>query len=134
MIRYRLKCQKAHEFDCWFANSAAFDEQLDRGQLSCPRCGSGKIAKSPMAPNIARGERSDRRANAIQKARRRMREHVLKNGEDVGENFAREARKIHYEDATERGIYGRATGEEAEALREEGIEFFPLPVLAEDHN
>jgi len=134
MIRYRLKCKKAHEFDGWFANSAAFDEQVEAGLLSCPRCGSGEIAKSPMAPNIACGERSDRRTNAVQQARRRMREYVQTHGEDVGENFAREARRIHYEDAEKRGIYGRATGEEAEALHEEGIEIFPLPAEAEDLN
>ena len=134
MIRYRLQCDKAHEFDGWFSNSGAFDEQVDAGQLSCPRCGSAKIAKAPMAPGIARsgksGELTQRGAEVLREARNEM----LKDSDNVGDEFASEARKIHYKDAEPRGIYGRATDDEAKALREEGVDFHPLPALPEDHN
>ncbi|HDO52911.1 MAG TPA: DUF1178 family protein [Rhizobiales bacterium] len=131
MIRYRLKCDKAHEFDGWFANSGAFDEQVDQGQLSCPRCGSIQVIKALMAPSIARsGKSANRGAEALRKARDEM----LRNADNVGDEFACEARKIHYKDAEPRGIYGRATDEEAKALREEGVDFYPLPTLPEDHN
>ena len=59
---------------------------------------------------------------------------VRANSDYVGPRFAEEARKIHYKEAPARSIYGEATREEAEALSEEGIEFFPLPPLPEDHN
>ena len=131
MIRYRLKCEKAHEFDGWFANSGAFDEQVDGGQLSCPRCGSVRITKALMAPGIARsGKSTERGAEVLRHARNEM----LKEADNVGDEFAREARKIHYKDAEPRGIYGRATNDEAKALREEGVDFHPLPALPEDHN
>ncbi len=131
MIRYRLKCGKSHEFDGWFADSGAFEKQVNQGQLSCPRCGSAKVAKAPMAPGIARsGLRRDRGTEVLRQARNEM----LKDADNVGDEFAREARKIHYKDAEPRGIYGRATDDEAKALREEGVDFHPLPALPEDQN
>ena len=65
---------------------------------------------------------------------RRLRAEVEKNAEYVGPRFAEEARKMHYDEVEKRGIYGEATLEEARELHEEGIEFYPLPRLPEDHN
>ncbi len=65
---------------------------------------------------------------------RAARNEVLKDAEDVGDNFASEARRIHYKETAERGIYGRATDEEAKSLNDEGVEFTRLPTLPEDHN
>jgi len=65
---------------------------------------------------------------------RAVRDHVTKNAEYVGPRFADEARKIHYEEAEPRGIYGEASGEEVLSLKEEGVDVHPLPVLPEDHN
>jgi hypothetical protein len=65
---------------------------------------------------------------------RKLRTEIESKSEYVGPRFPEEARKIHYEEAPARGIYGEATREEAQALSEEGIEFFPLPSLPEDHN
>jgi hypothetical protein len=136
MIRYALKCSEAHEFEAWFASSAACDEQARRGQIVCPHCGSKKVAKGVMAPNIAPASGAEKRVapdEALAMARK-LREHVEKNAENVGDRFAVEARKIHYEETESRGIYGSATSEEARELHEEGIAFHPLPALPEDHN
>jgi hypothetical protein len=167
MIRYRLKCEKRHEFEAWFSNAAAFDRQARRGQVSCPRCGSSKVEKTLMAPSIVKGAGRKRAAKAPEKepateqaaapqaaqpaapqaelhrvaahgplaaAMRKLRAEIESKSEYVGPRFPEEARKIHYEEAPPRGIYGEATSEEAQALSEEGIEFFPLPSLPEDHN
>ena len=158
MIRYRLKCEKRHEFEAWFASSTAFDRQASRGQISCPKCGTAKVEKAPMAPSIAKRtkrKRVDKPAEPavssppppaqaethrlaahgeLAAAMRKLRTEIEAKSEYVGERFSEEARKIHYEEAPPRGIYGEATREEAQALSEEGIDFFPLPPLPEDHN
>jgi hypothetical protein len=166
MIRYRLKCEKRHEFEAWFSSAAAFDRQAKRGQVSCPRCGTSKVEKTIMAPSVVRGAMRTRAAKAPEKeppsasaaapspppqpaqgdlhrvaahgplaaAMRTLRAEIEAKSEYVGPRFPEEARKIHYEEAPPRGIYGEATREEAQALSEEGIEFFPLPSLPEDHN
>lgn len=153
MIRYRLKCEKRHEFEGWFANSTAFDRQAKRGQVTCPRCGTHKVEKALMTPRVATGakrKRSPKNANPtaqapqethrlaahgeLAAAMRKLRAEVEAKSEYVGPRFSEEARKIHYEETPARGIYGEATREEARALSEEGIEFFPLPILPEDQN
>jgi hypothetical protein len=150
MIRYRLKCQKGHEFEAWFASSAAYDKQAKRRQITCARCGSTQVAKALMAPKVAKrtakaasARTADVPAPASQRvaahgelraAMRRLRAEIEANSEYVGPRFPDEARKIHYEEVPARGIRGEATPDEAKALREEGIEFFPLPPLPEDHN
>jgi len=154
MIRYRLKCERRHEFEGWFASSAAFDRQAKRGQVTCPRCGTHKVEKALMTPRIAKGAKRKRveknpapSAAAAQEethrlaahgelaaAMRKLRTEIEAKSEYVGERFPEEARKIHYEESPARGIYGEATREEARALSEEGIEFFPLPILPEDQN
>lgn len=141
MIRYALVCDKEHAFEGWFGSSSAFDRQARLGQISCPRCGSSKVEKAPMTPNIAtgRGERrplpaAAARASELVQIARRIREYVMNNADYVGDRFAEEARRIHYEETERRNIYGEATMKEAVELREEGIECHPLPVLPEDHN
>jgi hypothetical protein len=153
MIRYRLKCEKRHEFEAWFADSAAYDRQAKRREISCPRCGNTRVEKALMAPSIARRSRRRRAAKPAEPpaqaqpethrlaahgelatAMRKLRTEIETKSEYVGPRFSEEARKIHYDEAPARGIYGEATREEAQALAEEGIEFFPLPPLPEDHN
>jgi hypothetical protein len=151
MIRYRLKCEKRHEFEGWFASSSAFDKQARRGQVTCPRCGTHKVEKALMTPGIAKGAKRKRAQKnqappaqqelhrlaahgELAAAMRKLRAEVEAKSEYVGERFSEEARKIHYEETPARGIYGEATRDEARALSEEGIEFFPLPILPEDQN
>lgn len=156
MIRYALGCDQGHEFEGWFGNSAAFDEQLADGLVICPVCGSEKVNKLIMAPGVARTDRGDAPASGSpatpddstaspmalmnDKARelrgmiRALREHVAQNAENVGPRFAEEARKIHEGDAQARSIYGEATKEEARKLVEDGIPALPLPVLPDERN
>ena len=146
MIRYDLQCDKGHEFDGWFASSDAFDEQQKRGLVECARCGSVNIEKQLMAPGIpAKSNRksesvplhsgpADPRMTEMMQVMRDFRKHVDATSEDVGSNFAEEARKIHYKEVAERGIRGKATHDEAIELIEEGINVHPLPVLPEEGN
>ena len=146
MIRYDLVCDNGHEFDGWFSNSDAYDTQAKRGLVSCTICNTNKIQKQLMAPGIPTksNRKSDRQAMTAGPADHHMAEmmqlmrdykkHVEATSENVGENFAEEARKMHFNEKAKRGIYGEATREEAVELLEEGIEIQPLPVLPEDGN
>jgi hypothetical protein len=147
MIRYDLQCEKGHEFDGWFSNSDAYDTQVKRHLVGCVVCGSVKIEKQLMAPGIpTKSNRksevarpmatalADPKAQAMLQMMREYRAHVEKNAENVGDNFAEEARKIHYNEKAPRGIFGQATPVEAAELIEEGIEVHPLPLLPEDSN
>jgi len=147
MIHYDLICDQGHAFDGWFANSAAYDEQAGKGLVTCSHCGSVKVEKQLMAPGIpmksnrkepapkkmVSGPVDPRLAQLMQMVRE-MRKHVEENAEYVGDRFAEEARKIHYEEADLRGIYGEASPDEAKALIEEGIAVHPIPRLPEDGN
>lgn len=134
MIKYALSCNAGHEFEAWFRNAAEFDEQAEAQRVECPYCGSTSVTKALMAPAIAKTEASRREYLKALDMVRKARSEMLKDAENVGDDFASEARKIHYKETEERGIYGRATDAEAKALREEGVEFTPLPVLPEDQN
>jgi hypothetical protein len=131
MVVYDIRCSHDHVFEAWFPDSSQFEVQAKSGQVVCPTCGDARVVRAPMAPNIStgRGEAEQRRAmheHAL-KVLTNMRSFVEKNCDNVGGHFAEEARKIHYGESAPRNIYGRATGEEAEQLKDEGIEFGELP-------
>lgn len=131
MIKYQLLCDSDHEFEGWFRNSADFDSQCEDGLLECPFCGAANVRKAVMAPSIGRrsNSRTDRPAffREMAAAAERARNYVEKNFDYVGEKFPEEARKIHYGESEERGIYGEATGKEVKELTEEGVAVAPLP-------
>jgi len=132
MIKYELKCRKDHVFEAWFYDSATYDKQAAGGKIVCPVCNSRKITKAPMAPRIgkSKGEVAAAEAKEVavaMKALRELRGHVEKNADYVGDQFAEEARKIHYGEADKRNIYGEATKEEARELTEEGIDVAMIP-------
>lgn len=137
MIRYSLVCADGHEFDGWFGSSDAYEVQARNGDVICPHCGSAEVSKALMAPNVATSKGADDAGPPdaeIAEAVRKVREHVEKTADYVGDKFAEEARKIHYEEVEPRGIYGEATPSEAVELKEEGVEFHPLPSVPEDQN
>lgn len=158
MIRYTLRCDRGHGFESWFQSSGAFDSQVKRELVSCPNCGSVKVEKAIMAPQIGRkgkvrdaSETTEPAASnevstastplmmMAQEAELRakikeLRDHVTKNADNVGEKFPDEARKMHYGDIEHRPIYGEASPDEARSLIDEGIEVSPLPVLPGDRN
>jgi len=147
MIRYDLICDKEHDFDGWFRNSEAYDAQAAAGQVACPVCGSTTVAKQLMTPGIpaksnqrAEGRmpvfagQKDEKVAELVEAVRKLRRQVEENADYVGDRFAEEARRIHYNEVKRRGIYGEASLEEAKALLEEGVEVHPLPPLPEESN
>jgi hypothetical protein len=158
MIRYNLRCAKGHAFESWFQSSSAYETQEKRKLVSCPVCGSTRVERAIMAPQIVSGK--GRQATAPEPAAapapetpaptptpllmaqerelraklKELRDHIVKNADNVGERFPNEARKMHYGDIEHRPIYGEASPGEAKALIEEGVEVMPLPALPDDRN
>jgi hypothetical protein len=131
MIHYALICDDGHEFDGWFRDSKAFDDQCERRQVACPFCASTTVTRGVMAPHVARSDREDS-ATRLHGMVRKLRGKMVAETEDVGERFPQEARAIEDGDALRRPIRGRATFEEAKALLEDGIEILPIPELPND--
>ncbi|MEO1561826.1 MAG: DUF1178 family protein [Pseudomonadota bacterium] len=130
MIKYTLKCQHGHAFESWFECAEAFDKLQIAGLIECGLCGSTDVEKTLMAPQVktAKG-RPDliKPISEIEKEIAQLRKKVESNAEDVGKNFAKEARAMYYGDKPERAIYGQAKPEEAKSLTEEGVPVAPLP-------
>jgi hypothetical protein len=163
MIRYALACEAGHAFESWFSGSAAFEQLQAKGLVQCAVCGSARVERQIMSPAVARRDRDRGRvvpqaevvsgeilppaaplamtpggdseiARAIREKIRELHAYVRANSEDVGENFAREARAIHEGEVPERAISGRASLDEARALIEDGIGVMPLPPLPDEQN
>jgi hypothetical protein len=161
MIHYNLRCAKGHAFESWFQSSSAYETQEKRELVSCPVCGSTKVERAIMAPRIVSKKGRDIKPSdqlpvpapaaevippssptpllmaqevELRAKLRELRDHIVKNADNVGEKFPNEARKMHYGDIEHRPIYGDASPDEAKALIEEGVEVMPLPTLPEDRN
>lgn len=150
MIIFDLACGQGHRFEGWFSSNDDYDRQLARELVRCPMCDDGKVSKlpsakvrvgksvepalpvpapetTPTAPAVA--TQSPSPAEFIAQLRA-----FVKSAEDVGARFPEEARKIHYEESPARSIRGKASAEEAEALRDEGIDFASLPAFLIDES
>jgi hypothetical protein len=131
-----LRCAHDHRFEGWFASGEDFETQSAGGLVECPLCGDKAIERLPSAPRLnvlALREQAAPTPAAdpgveLQSLWMRAVRHVIDNTEDVGERFPDEARRIHYGEVEERGIRGRATRADADALREEGIEVMAMPM------
>jgi hypothetical protein len=156
MIHYHLRCERGHAFESWFQSSSAYEAQEKRELVNCPTCGSAKVERAIMAPRIVskKGRESPLPAPAaapeaappvstpllmaqereLRAKLKELRDHIVKNADNVGERFPNEARKMHYGDIEHRPIYGEASPDEARALIEEGVDVAPLPVLPNDRN
>jgi hypothetical protein len=161
MIRYALACDKGHQFESWFADSAAYDKQAKRSLVACPHCGSTKVEKAIMAPRLAGARKRKAPVEApvsdvttpaaapeastpvammtpqeqeLRGKLKELRDHLTKNADNVGAKFPDEARKMHYGETEHRSIYGVATADDAKELAEEGIAFHPLPILPDERN
>ena len=137
MIIFDLCCKQEHPFEGWFQSQDNYDKQLERGLISCPHCGSSEIRRVPSAVHLtkpANTPASNEPLPAISAqtgsldAYQQLMSAIVKNCEDVGKNFAQEARKIYYMETPLRSIRGEASVEEYESLREEGIEVMRLPI------
>ena len=136
MILFDLKCDKNHKFEAWFASSSNYEEQLKNKMIVCPYCNSTNIEKALMAPsintksiskNIIKNSKSKSSKKNLENQIKRFRKYIEKNTDNVGKNFAEEARKIYYGETKSRPIRGESTENEAQELAEEGIPFSQLP-------
>jgi hypothetical protein len=144
MIVFDLLCGDGHRFEGWFGSAKDFSTQKDRGQLSCPSCGTSEVTRVPSASRVNLGaaepkpqvtppartpEMEGKDPFAIaQMLYSRMLDELLTKTEDVGKAFPAEARKIFYREAPARGIRGEATAEEHDELVDEGIPVARLPL------
>lgn len=149
MIVFDLACIEGHRFEGWFGSSADYEDQRERGLLSCPTCGASDVSKAPMAPAVpakgnsrqevlppetrvpeARAMANSPMAPEMEKALAALAKaqaEALKNSTWVGDKFAEETRKMHYGERDEAPIHGQASLAEAKALIEEGVPVAPLP-------
>jgi hypothetical protein len=158
MIRYNLRCDNGHAFESWFQSSSAYESQEKRKLVNCPACGSAKVERAIMAPQIVSKKGRDSaepmpapapstevtapgstplmmaQERELRAKLKELRDHIVKNADNVGERFPNEARKMHYGDIEHRPIYGEASPDEARSLIDEGVEVSPLPVLPDDRN
>lgn len=160
MILYSLCCAREHEFESWFRDSAAYDDQKARGLVTCPVCESPDVSKAIMAPALGRGSRKfaveapaetgvpapavpaptqpvammSEKEQQLRSMLRAVRAHVEANTDDVGGDFARLARRMHEGEEEKRAIRGEATSDEVRSLIEDEIEVLPLPVLPDERN
>ena len=136
MIQYNLKCECGKIFDSWFSSSLEFDLLSKKNLLKCIYCNSSAVSKSVMAPNLTNKSNNNKSNKVSKKTKlekdittqlKHIRKYIEKNCENVGKNFSREARNIHYDKKFSKGIYGKATPEEASELIEEGIDVATIP-------
>ena len=150
---YNLACPLDHRFEGWFASEEDCLAQQDKGMLACPVCDSTEITRMPSAPHIGKSSSTELAIPKVESENlsggvvaltgsdhsqleaqvqaaflKGMRE-LMGRSEDVGDSFADEARKIHYKESPERSIRGQTTLDEAEALREEGIDVLSMPMI-----
>ena len=136
-----LRCANGHGFEGWFASDDEFMSQNGRGLIECPLCADRIVSRMPSAPRLnLSGQREPAEATPpaaaetpalpLQTQWMQAVRHMLDNTEDVGEQFAEEARRIHYGEIEARGIRGQTSDDERRRLGEEGIEIMSLPVPA----
>jgi hypothetical protein len=150
---YNLACPLDHRFEGWFASEEDCLAQQNKGMLACPVCDSTEITRMPSAPHIAKSSSTELTVSKadtvsvsgdvvaltgsdhshleaqVQAAFLKGMRELMGRSEDVGNSFAEEARKIHYKESPERSIRGQTTLDEAEALREEGIDILAMPMM-----
>ncbi len=134
MIVFDLQCENGHTFEGWFQDSSAYEEQRQKKLIACPVCSSTRVVKLPSAfaiknqPTAAEAPQQPPAAINLERFGRHLAEFVEKNFDNVGPDFAKEALKIHYGVSEPRNIRGVSTPQEEETLRQEGIQFFKLPL------
>ncbi|MAH88117.1 MAG: hypothetical protein CMF26_05875 [Kiloniella sp.] len=169
MIKFSLHCSQGHSFEAWFPDSAGFEDQRQRGLVTCPHCNDTVVEKTLMKPSVRGGRNRGQSVPPPQQAQptasagtagprvkqalqtssapnnwspeqvaaarqffHSMRATVEKTHEDVGDKFADEARAIHEGEKPDRGIRGKASKEQVDALLDDGIEVLPLPDIKLD--
>ena len=138
MIKYNLVCKCGGTFESWFFSSSEFDSLCRKKLIKCIYCESSSVKKTVMAPNLHRKSNKVLKKIKLEKSIKKQlldfRRYIEKNCRNVGENFTKEARNIHYDKKTSQGIYGKATPEETSELLEEGIEVTTIPWVDKSEN
>ena len=134
MIKYNLKCENKHEFESWFSESKEFERLKNKNLIECIFCHSKNIEKSIMAPSVnssnshkKQKQISNLEIKNFKKDLLKLRKFVEKNFEFVERNFANKVREVYYDKNSKKNIYGNATTEEKEELKEEGIDLVNIP-------
>ena len=137
MIKYNLECKCGHTFESWFSSSNEFELLSKKKLINCIKCDSIVVKKTLMTPNLPGKSNKIKKNNKfdkiIKKELIKFRKYIEKNCKDVGDNFSQEARSIHYDKTSAKGIYGKATPEETEELLEEGIEVASVPWIKDEN-
>ena len=138
MIKYNLICKCGNTFESWFSSSSEFDFLCKKKLMKCIYCESSTVKKTVMAPNLSsKSNKVFKKTKLEKKIKKQLldfRKYIEKNCKNVGENFTREARSIHYDKKTSQSIYGKATAEETTELLEEGIEITTIPWVDKSEN
>ena len=143
MIKYKLICKDCETtFDSWFSSSKEYEKLKKKKFLNCHFCNSLNVQKGLMSPSVSTSKNnlrdidsSSEKYREIKKIIYKYQEFIKKNFEYVGENFAYEARSLHYKDKKKaKGIYGTATKEDLNELKEEGIKAEILPWIKNTTN
>ena len=140
MIKYNLICNNNHEFESWFSDSEEFNKLNKKKLLECIYCSSNIIKKSIMAPMVSGTKLSEESVNIFdrkllkeKKELLKLREHIEKNFEFVGDKLSEKIRDIYYDKNSKKSIYGTATPEERKELAEEGIDLLSIPWISKDN-
>ena len=140
MIKYNLKCDNDHEFESWFSDSIEFNKLNKKKLLECIYCSSNKIQKSIMSPMISGIKLNEDKMSLLdQKLLNeknqliKLRKHIEKNFEFVGDKFSEKVRDVYYDKETKKSIYGTTTPEEKKELEEEGIDLLSIPWVSKDN-
>ena len=142
MIKYKLLCKNcSNNFDSWFASSKEYEKLKKLKHLNCYHCNSTKVEKTLMAPSILNSKTrnfpvlKNKKINKIKSKIKEYQKFIKNNFDYVGENFAYEARSMHYNDKKFfKGIYGKASNDDISELKEEGIETEVVPWFREKNN
>ncbi len=142
MIKYRLICKScSFSFDSWFASSKEYEKLKNKKLLNCHECNSKKVEKTLMAPKLINNfstknlENNNKKYFEIKNKIKEYQKFIKNNFDYVGDNFAYEARSIHYNQKKKnKGIYGTATKNEINELKEEGVEAELIPWIEDKNN
>ena len=142
MIKYKLACEDCEiQFDSWFASSKEYEKLKSKNFLNCHKCNSQNVEKTLMAPQLINRnsidnlEKKNTKLNEIKNKIKEYQKFIKSNFDYVGENFAYEARSLHYNKKNKKkGIYGSATKNEIQELKEEGVEAEMIPWIEDKSN
>ena len=133
MIKYQLRCRCTHEFEGWFPDSKEYKKQKNKGMIQCPMCDSTSVDKAIMAPAVKTSKIKAQpdedfmvMGESADQILRKLNKKIKRDFQDVGKNFAKEARKAH-KGKRDQKFYGKPTKEETNKLLDEGIDLFAVP-------